>query len=234
MVTGLENTRRLVHENMLPALERCSVILSRFSGIAKFQSSNDTLGFSSHQISLIVDTVACLHLVSSKILIQVVDELELFAAFSSWLRHEIDRLASDSSVSPKDDDLEKEASIEHSKVLSYLQTCMTSSPLEVYLGDNTSDDYKNGWQVEQNLPMFDILDKQLRKQESGLPYMKALPRVELLCGYLTSQAKVVFGQIANAEKRNVIFGMPQQVGVVKDEKLVDMRLSTAVSQLTFW
>ncbi|CAG8955064.1 hypothetical protein HYFRA_00007078 [Hymenoscyphus fraxineus] len=227
VVTGLENTRRLVHENMLPALERCSVILSRFSGIAKFQSSNDTLGFSSHQISLIVDTVACLHLVSAKILLQVVDELELFGAFSSWLRHEIDKLASDSSVAAKDDDLEKEASIEHSKVLLYLQNCMTSSPLEVYLGDNTSDEYKNGWQqVEENLPIYEILDKQLRKQESGLPYLKALPRVELLCNYLNKQAKVVFSQIANAEKRNVIFGTPQQVGVIADEKLIDMRLST--------
>lgn len=222
-----------MHENLLPALERCTVILSRFSGIAKFQSPNETVGFTSHQISLILDTVACLHLLASKILIQVVDELDLFSAFSFWLRNEIDRLASDSSDSPKDDDLEKEASIDHSKVLLYLQTCMTTSPLEIYFGDTTPDDYNNSWnQAEQGLPMFDILDKQLQKQERGLPFMKALPRVELVCRHLTAQAKAIFDQIAEAEKRNVLFGNAQPLGMAQDDQLMDMRLCSTVGSLT--
>lgn len=226
MVTGLENLRRLVHENMLPALERCSVILSRFTGIAKFQGQNDTVGFSSQQIGLILDTVACLHLVASKILIQVIDELDLFSAFSSWLRFEIDRLASDAATTPKDDELEKEATIDHSKVLLYLQGCMSSSPLEVYLGDSTSEDYSHGWNnTEQGLPMFDLLDKQLQKQEKGFPYNKPLPRVELLCKYLSRQAKAVFGQIAEAEKRNVLLGSPQEVGVAANNGPIDMKMS---------
>ncbi|RDL40755.1 WD40 repeat-like protein [Venustampulla echinocandica] len=230
VVSGLENLRRLVHENMLPALERCTVILSRFSGIAKFQSPNETVGFSSHQISLIIDTLACLHLLSSKILVQVVDELDLFSAFSLWLRNEIDRLASDSSDSPKEDDLEKEASIDHSKVLLYLQTCMTTSPLEVYFGGSTPDDYSSSWnQAEQGLPMFDILDKQLQKQEAGLPFMRALPRVELVCKHLTGQAKAIFDQIAEAEKRNVLFGKAQLVGIAQDDQLMDMRLCSTTN-----
>lgn len=229
-MTGLENLKRLVHENMLPALERCSVILSRFSGIAKFQGPNDTVGFSSQQISLIMDTVACLHLIGSKILIQVVDELDLFSAFSSWLRFEIDRLASDASTTPKDDELEKEATIDHSKVLLYLQNCMTASPLEVYLGDCTSEDYNHGWnQAEQGLPMFDLLDKQLQKQEKGLSYMKPLPRVELLCKYLSMQAKTIFGQIAEAEKRNVLLGYPQEVGVAENDGPKDVGMSKTKS-----
>lgn len=213
-----------MHENLLPALERCSVILSRFSGIAKFQGPNDTVGFSSQQISLIMDTVACLHLVASRILIQVVDELDMFGAFSTWLRFEIDRLASDSSTNPvKDDELEKEAMINHSKVLFYLQKCMTSSPLEVFLGDCTSEDYSHGWaHAEQGLPMFDLLSKQLEKQEKSQPYMKPLPRVELLCKFLSRQAQTIFGQIAEAEKRNVLLGHLQEVGVAETEGPMDM------------
>ncbi|KAH8665010.1 anaphase-promoting complex, cyclosome, subunit 4-domain-containing protein [Tricladium varicosporioides] len=238
VVTGLENIRRLIHENMLPALERCSVILSRFSGIAKFQGDDDSVGFSSHQISLIVDTVACLHLVSSKILLQVIDELDLFAAFSSWLRYEIDRLGSD-STSARDDDLEKEAAIDHNKVLLYLQNCMTTSSLEVYFGNLASDDVDNDWtQAEQGLPMFDLLDKQISKQEQGLPYMKGLPRVELLCKFLSRQAQSVFSQIAEAEKRNVLFGQRQEIGTAENDDLTDMRLtilskSSCVAHLAF-
>jgi anaphase-promoting complex subunit 4 len=215
---------------MLPALERCSVILSRFAGIAKFQGLNDTVGFSSQQISLIMDTVACLHLISAKILIHVVDELDLFVSFSAWLRYEIDRLASDASSSSNDEAADKEASIDHSKVLLYLQTAMTTSSLATFFGDSSSEDYKNGWNhAEQGLLMFDLLDKQLQKQEQGLPYMKPLPRVELLCTFLSRQASSVFSQIAEAEKRNVLFGKANEIGSAQSDAPMDMRMNRIVS-----
>lgn len=217
---------------MLPALNRCSVILSRFAGLAKFQGTNDTVGFTTQQISLIMDTVACLHFVSSKILIQVVDELDLFTAFSGWVRYEIDRLASDSSASPEDDKIEKEASIDHSKVLLYLQTTMTTSPLAMYFDDSLLEGHNNDWKnAEQGLPMYDLLDKQLQKQERGVPYLKTLPRVELLSKFLARQASIIFGQIAEAEKRNVLFGKVQEVGVTESGGPVDMRMSAVVSHL---
>jgi anaphase-promoting complex subunit 4 len=230
VTTGLENLRRLVHENMLPALDRCSVILSRFAGIAKFQGSNETVGFTIQQINLITDTIACLHLISSKILVQVVDELDLFAAFSSWVRYEIDRLASDSLASPDDEKVEKEASIDHSKVLLYLQTAMTNSPLAMFFDDSPPEDRDNSWSyAEQGLPMYEFLDKQLQKQERGAPYLKTVPRVDLLCKLLARQASTVFAQIAEAEKRNVIFGKVCEIGLAETAGPVDMRMSTVVS-----
>jgi anaphase-promoting complex subunit 4 len=222
---------RLVHENMLPALERCSVILSRFTGIAKFQGNNNTEGFSSHQTGLIMDTVACLHLVSSRILIHGVDELDTFSAFSSWLRYEIDRLASDPSNSGNEEISDKEALIDHSKVLRYLQSNMISSPLGVFFSEVTADDYNDWSHAEQGLPMFDILEKELGKQEQGLPYLKPLPRVELLCKYLTRQANTVFNQIAEAEKRNVLFGKAIELVKPQDGLPMDMRMSPKVSEL---
>ncbi|KAH7418296.1 anaphase-promoting complex, cyclosome, subunit 4-domain-containing protein [Cadophora sp. MPI-SDFR-AT-0126] len=224
VTTGLENLRRLVHENMLPALERCSIILSRFLGIVKFQGSNSSMGFTSQQINLVMDTVACLHLVSSKILIQVVDELELFSSFSTWLRHEIDRLASDSSLA--NEDVEKESSIDHGKVLLYLQTIMTSSPLTTYLDDSPLKDDNETWSHSKyGLPIFDLLDNELQKQERGLPYIQPLPRVDLLCTFFQQQAHSIFGHIAEAEKRNVLFGKPQNVGIVEADGPIDMRMS---------
>ncbi|KAJ5038336.1 uncharacterized protein L3040_007202 [Drepanopeziza brunnea f. sp. 'multigermtubi'] len=225
VTTGLENLRRLVHENMLPALERCSIILSRLLGIVKFQGSNSSMGFTTRQINLIMDTIACLHLVCSKILIQVIDDLELFASFSTWLRFEIDKLASNSSASPNEDTAEKESSIDHSKVLLYLQTSLKSSPLALYFNDSPSEDQKDNWSHSTyGLPMFDLLDSQIQNQEKGRPHIKPLPRVDLLCNYLDEQARVIFGQIAEAEKRNVLFGKPQSIGFVEDGGPMDMRM----------
>lgn len=189
------------------------------------------MGFTAHQIHLIMDTVACLRLVSSKILIQVIDELELFASFSTWLRFEIDRLASDSSAAPSEDMVEKESSIDHSKVLLYLQTVMTSSPLGIYLNNLPSEQDSDGWNHSTyGLPMFELLDGQIQKQEQGRLHIKSLPRIDLLCGLLDQQAHVMFGQIAEAEKRNVLFGKPQQVASVDDAVSMDMRMSKNVRQ----
>jgi anaphase-promoting complex subunit 4 len=229
---GLENLKRLVHENMLPALERCSVILSRFAGIAKFQGSDDTVGFSNHQIGLMMDTVACLNLVYSKILIQVVDELDLFSSFSAWLRFEIDRLVSDPSLSSTNEEgAEKEGPIDHTKVLLYLQTTMTTSPLAVYFGPVSETETGDLVHEEQGLPMFNLLDVQLQKQEQGLPYMKHLPRVDFLSNILSQQATTIFGQIAEAEKRNVLFGKATELGSIESGTAFDMKMSPIVCNL---
>jgi anaphase-promoting complex subunit 4 len=231
VICGLENIKRILHENMLPALERCSVILSRFAGIAKFQGSDDTVGFSNHQIGLIMDTLACLNLVYSKILMQVVDELDLFSSFSAWLRYEIDRLVSDPSQSSTSEEAaEKEGSIDHSKVLLYLQTIMKTSPLAVYFGPFSSEaEADRDWVHEKHShPMFNLLDSQLQKQEQGLPYMEHLPRVDFLFDVLSRQATSIFGQIAEAEKRNVLFGKPEELRGIESGGVLDMKMSPIV------
>jgi anaphase-promoting complex subunit 4 len=231
VVTGLENMKRLLHENLLPALERCSVILSRFAGIAKFQESDDIVGFSSHQISLIMDTLACLNLVYSKILVHAVDELDLFSSFSSWLRYEIDRLVSDPSQSSTGEEgPEQEGSIDHSKVLLYLQTAMTTSPLAVYFTTISSDagagdDWARG---DHGLSLFNSLDSQLQKQEQGLPYASHLLQVDFLFNVLSRQTTTIFGQIAEAEKRNVLFGKAEELHGIESSAVLDMKMSPKV------
>ncbi|KAI9735322.1 MAG: hypothetical protein M1818_006517 [Claussenomyces sp. TS43310] len=223
VTSGLENLRKLVHENMLPALERCSVILSRLAGIAKYQGSNNTVGFSSQQISLVIDTVSCLTLVSARILTYTVDEIDLFGAFSTWLRHEIDRLTSSGTSAASDDLAENEAMIDHGKVLLYIQTAMNNSKLAAFFQDATSEDYQSQWDgVEQELPMFELLDSQLRKHDDGQSYLEGLPKVNSVCKYLERQANVVFQQIAESERRNVIFGRPVQLGTDGADVLKDM------------
>jgi anaphase-promoting complex subunit 4 len=223
----MENLRRLIHESMLPALERCSVILSRFAGIAKFQDTNAAVGFSTQQIGLMMDTIACIHLVCRSILIQVVDELEHFIPFSAWLRYEIERLASDSMSSP-DDVTDKEASIDHSKVLLYLSKIMTANPLSIFFADPTSED-ENLWaHVEQGVPMFELVNKQLDKQERHVSCTPNLVRVDHLCTHLTQQANSVFAQVAETEKRNVHFGEAQDIGLPQANGPIDMKIGKAV------
>jgi anaphase-promoting complex subunit 4 len=211
VTSGLENLRSLVHENMIPALERCDIILSRLIGLARFHDLGDSMDLAPPQISRLMDIVSCLVLVCHKILLLVMEELESFAVFSSWLRLEIDKLAA-SSIS--EELLEKEAAMDHAKVLAYIEQYLTTSPLGLYFDDVGKDDYTNDWKhADDGASLLDLLDKQIKRHESGQPHMKALPRVDFLVNYLTSRAGTIFKNIAEAEKRSVRFGQPTRLEI---------------------
>jgi anaphase-promoting complex subunit 4 len=207
---------------MIPALERAAIILSRLLGLARFHSTKDSIGFNAAQITKLMDIVSCLTLVSHKILLLTMEELELFSTFSSWLRFEIDKLAS-SSVS--EDISEKEATLDNSRVLTYIQQYLTTSPLALYLDEVAQDDYTNDWQhAEDGLSLLDMLDKQLQRHESGQPCMRALPHLEFLVNYLTSRSNAVFSSIAESQKRSVRMGRETKLDIGSSISKYDVRM----------
>ncbi|KAI5928736.1 anaphase-promoting complex component Cut20/Apc4 [Camillea tinctor] len=223
VVSGLQALRGLVHENFLPVLERIGIILSRLLGIARFHESTAEIGFSSIQITNIMDIVSCLMLVGNKILLFVMEELELFNSFSIWLRHEIDRLASSSST---DELSEKEATMEHGKVLAYIQQYMPASPLRHYLNNVSAEDSdRDRQQAESGSSLLDLLGKQIKKQEAGQPDTGAFSQVEFLCGHLERKANAVFEGIAEAEKRSVRFGQPTKIELPCKVSKFDVKMS---------
>ncbi|KAI2780027.1 anaphase-promoting complex, cyclosome, subunit 4-domain-containing protein [Daldinia loculata] len=223
VLSGLHALRSLVHENFLPALERVGIILSRLLGIARFHDSKEEPGFTSAQITRVMDIVSCLMLVGNKILLIVMEELELFQSFSIWLRHEIDRLAAPSAVEELS---EKEATMEHGKVLAYIQQYMAASPLRYHLSNvpgESSD--RSRRQAEGGSSLLELLSKQLNKLDTKQPDDDAFAQVEFLCGYLDSKASAIFEGIAEAEKRSVRFGQPTAIELDSSIVKIDVIMS---------
>ncbi|KAK3939910.1 anaphase-promoting complex, cyclosome, subunit 4-domain-containing protein [Diplogelasinospora grovesii] len=215
VVSSLQNLRALVHENFLPALERCVVILSRLLGIVRFYDTRENFGFTAAQITRLIDIVSCLTVVGHRILRTIIDELDYFAVFSTWFRLEIDRQSSPSTAN--DELTEKEATLDHAMVLEYLSTYLTSSPLDMHFDEVTQEDYTKERKLVEDGPgtssLLELLKKQLEKQEEGQSYMKALPHVEFLVTYLNSRASGVFQGIAEDKRRNVRFGPPTTLSI---------------------
>ncbi|KAI3337047.1 anaphase-promoting complex, cyclosome, subunit 4-domain-containing protein [Xylariaceae sp. AK1471] len=228
VVTGLQALRSLVHENFLPALERISIILSRLLGIARFHESKAEFGFTSAQIMKVMDIVSCLMLVGNKILLFVMEELELFHAFSIWLRHEIDQLASSSIT---EELTEKEATMEHGNILAYIQQYMPASPLQYYLSNVTTEDAERDRRLaDGGSSLKELLGKQIKRQESGQPETGSYPQVEFLCKYLDSQATSVLEGIAEAERRSVRFGQPTKIVLDRNISHFDIRVSATQAE----
>ncbi|KAI0971677.1 anaphase-promoting complex, cyclosome, subunit 4-domain-containing protein [Xylaria arbuscula] len=222
VVTGLQALRSLVHENFLPALERVSIILSRLLGIARFHESKAEIGFTNAQVMKVMDIVSCLTLVGNKILLLVMEELELFHAFSIWLRHEIDRLAS----STAEDLTDRDAIIEHGKILAYIQQYMSASPLRYYLSSVTAEDVERDRRLaDSGSSLLELLGKQIRRQERSQPDAGSYPQVEFLCKYLDSQTINVLEGIAEAERRSVRFGQATKIVLDNNVLRFDVHMS---------
>ncbi|KAI1376808.1 anaphase-promoting complex, cyclosome, subunit 4-domain-containing protein [Hypoxylon crocopeplum] len=226
--SGLQALRTLVHENFLPALERIGIILSRLLGIARFHESKAEIGFTNAQITRVMDIVSCLMLVGNKILLVVMEELELFQSFSIWLRNEIDRLASSSLT---DELTDKEAMMEHGKILAYIQQYMAASPLRHHLSTTPADHSEGGrQQAESGTSLLDLLSKQLKKQDAGKPDEGIFAQIDFLCGYLESKAGAVFEGIAEAEKRSVRFGQPTAIELESAISKFDVMMSATFQE----
>ncbi|PTB62161.1 hypothetical protein BBK36DRAFT_8547 [Trichoderma citrinoviride] len=219
VVSGLEGLRSLVHQHFLPALERCAIILSRLRGLARFHSDREDIGLSVPHLNRVLDIVSCLTLVGHKVLIHTMDELQHFSAFSAWLRFQIDQLAAGGGPggggTANDELTDKEAMMDHTKVLTYIERYLTNSPLDIFLDEVTKDDYASDWTFIDDGPssLLDVLDKQLKKHEAGQPSMKALPHVDFLVNYATTWSNRIFGSVAEAKRRSVRFGTPLKLAI---------------------
>ncbi|KAF4989072.1 hypothetical protein FDECE_14824 [Fusarium decemcellulare] len=230
VMAGLENLRGIIHENFLPALDRCAVILSRLRGLAQFHDTRDDIGFSVIQINRLMGIISSLSLVGHKILIHVMDELENFTAFSTWLRFQIDRLASSSSMG--EELTEKEATMDNGKVLTYIEHYLIDSSLKAFFDDIQKEDYEADWaHIEDGPALLDTLDEQLTKSATGQPSMKALPHVEFLVAYASDWANRIFKGIAEAKKRSVRFGKPIRLMAEHPISLMDMRVCKMKNQI---
>lgn len=222
MVSGLEALRSLVHENFLPALDRCNIILSRLRGLAQFHDARDDIGFSVTQIQRVMDIVSSLSLVGHAILVDVMDELEHFNVFSGWMRFQIDRLA---STSANDELSEKEATMDNGKVITYLQRYLMGNPLSIFFDDTTEEDYAAGSKhVDESPKVLEMVDKQLNKPDASKAGFNALPRVDFLVRCVTDWSNRIFNDIAEAKKRSVHFGKPVKLSSGRPVKGMDMKM----------
>lgn len=173
-----------------------------------------------------MDIVACLTLVGHRVLLVVMDELEHFSAFSRWLRFTIDRLASSSAES--EELSEKEATMDISKVLTYIERYLTDSPLRLFLGEMAGEGRDADWRIiEDGTPdLVGMLSAQLDKHDKGKPQgqdaMKALPHVEFLVDYAARWSNSLFKDIAEAKKRSVRLGKPVRLDIGHKIDKVDM------------
>ncbi|KAL8930034.1 MAG: hypothetical protein Q9172_000119 [Xanthocarpia lactea] len=188
---GYESVRRLTHENLLPALDRLSVLISRLR----------------------------------------VSELHQFAAFSTWLRHEIEKQAADPTSASAQEIAEKDMSFDHSSILEYIQGAMQHTQMLAYTANEGDGGHPGDLEAEGGL-LFELYKKQMNNESSGPRSQRRLPGIAGLIEHFEKQSGVFFEHISETQRRNVQIGVPTSLGV-GDPTCADARMVDEVGTNSF-
>jgi len=238
VTSGLESLRSLLHENLLPALDRAAIILSRLKGLAQFHTSRSDMGLSVPLLTRLGDIIGSLTLVGHRTLLIVMEELELFTSFSTWLRLQIDLLASTSS-SASDELAEREMMINQPAVLTYIRRYLLQSPLETFLSANDANDDGPGefpWAelaARRDGCLLDVVRDEIAKErerqeldetERQHDATSFACQARYLLQFLEREAGSLFQGVAEAQRRSVRFGDRVTVVLGGDAARVDLRM----------
>ncbi|KAL8642534.1 MAG: hypothetical protein Q9228_000798 [Teloschistes exilis] len=227
---GYETVRRLTHENLLPALDRMGVLISRLRGLSRFQPSDIMLGLSTLELDNMLDSVHCLQLVSHHLQKCVGLELQQFAHFSAWLRHEIERQAVDPGTASAQEIVDRDTDFDYGSILEYVQGAMTHSQMSIYSGSHGDTNSQLDLDAGGGL-LFELYKKGLIAVGAGYTERKHLPGLDGLVVHFQRQSDSFFEHISESQRRNVHFGIPVQLGqgvpACTDMRMVDETNSEA-------
>lgn len=123
----------LTHENLLPALDRCSIILSHLKGLAEYHEHSPVFNVPVSAFEVILNIIRCIRLLSHLVLQYASEESRQFLVFSKWLRHEIDIQASDPTSASAEETSQQDMGTDYSQLLAYIQRPMEGSKLEPFI-----------------------------------------------------------------------------------------------------
>ena len=210
MTNGYDSVRRLVHEHLIPALERLAVLASHLRGLSKSYVSNTTLGLSTSDLNSILDCVGCLQLVAHHLLRISAIEIQQFHAFAAWFHQEIGVQSSESDPS---ENMEKGPTIDYERTLAYIQGASRHSRLNDILKTTNVDDHNSRLDLAADgSSLFEFYGQKTAgaQKDSG---WQQLPGLQSLRSQLESLCNALFAKVAEAQRRNVRFGSPIDLGV---------------------
>ncbi|RMZ88517.1 hypothetical protein DV736_g4259, partial [Chaetothyriales sp. CBS 134916] len=203
----LDLIRRMASECLLPAVERCQVVLSRLEGLARFDDTASRLGLSVDDIRPIRETFDALALLCEDMLRDVCIESREFSAFIKWLKWEaeVEGFAEDSERAEE----MREAfagEAELRTVMDYIDGPVNESRVLVYVEANGSeipdDSTSTGGKVKGNDQFYSNFKRQ--RQKRGGDGDQGIPKLGALIRRLRSKTDIFLQHVAESLRKSLL------------------------------
>lgn len=222
VTTSLTTLLAIVHENLIPAIDRCSIIISRLRGLAEFHQDRDwifTCALSDFSNTL--DVLKCMRLLAHTVLLYAAEEKRQFNQFSKWLRFVIDFEATEPESQSRQEMETRDSGTDVMQVLEYIQFGLTNSELKPYLkpaeGKGKSESYED-------------TKKAVEVLKEGGGYKEDAVCLENVLGYFKESVTGLLRQVSLWQEGNIrMDGGIVLEDATTDDAVVDMRMVFEVS-----
>lgn len=133
VTTSLTTLQALIHENLVPALDRTSTVISRLRGLAMYHDSDWIFSGPATQFTALLDVLKNMRLLAHTTLSYVADEKRQFLAFSRWLRFVIDFEATEPDSQSRAEMEGRDSGVDVGLVLEYVRHGLQQSSLKPFL-----------------------------------------------------------------------------------------------------
>ena len=224
VLVGLETMRRIMHECLLPALERCQVVLSRLEGMSRFHKAAVVLGLDTKTLTSVRDTVDCLNLLSHDLLKVVGKEIHEFTAFLKWIRLECEIQGLEVGSERAEELREGSDAIEYRVVLDYVSGAMCRSGTLKYVRQTVAgkdtDTSSTSIQPKDDTDYCEAYKKARRSPEAAT----MLPKLDDLITRLKRQCALVFDKIAETLRKSILHSYVCSLPKQCDPEVMDLRI----------
>ncbi|KAF1942916.1 hypothetical protein EJ02DRAFT_502472 [Clathrospora elynae] len=123
----------LMHENLIPALDRCSIVVSRLRGLAQFHDREWIFSGPIQDFTALLEVLKNMRLLAHTSLLYAGEEKKQFHAFSKWLRFTIDFEATGLESQSRGEMESRDAGVDVGQVLQYIEFGLMKSDLAPFL-----------------------------------------------------------------------------------------------------
>ncbi|KAK8233790.1 anaphase-promoting complex, cyclosome, subunit 4-domain-containing protein [Phyllosticta capitalensis] len=215
---GYTKVLEMTHENLLPALDRCSIVVSMLRGLASYTGSSSIINVAPQDLTEILDTVRSLRLLGHNILVYAGEERRQFVEFSKWLRHEIDTQAAEPAPQATEE-TEKDAGVDFGQLFAYIQRTLKESRLTPFLRRQQDlGDFRLG------VLEYEIVKNNLKRHKMGLHIEQGSLCTSSVTQLLQTQCDKLFAQITAWQAANCSLSCGLFLEAEKPSETSDMRM----------
>ncbi|KAJ9616326.1 hypothetical protein H2200_000044 [Cladophialophora chaetospira] len=222
----LEVVRRMTSECLLPALERCLVVLSRLDGLARFGPTSTKLGLDEKGIRKVRETADAMGLLTEDLLLDVGIEMREFASFIKWLKWECEVEALEEG-SERAEELRESwtGEAELKTVLEYVDGALKESRLKKYLVREGKEEDTGAFSFTSfdGDPDIGFYAEYTKRRASGAKDKK-MPTLGHLIERLQKQSEAVFAQIAETFRKSILATYLTELPLQCDCDKLDLRI----------
>ncbi|KAF1837407.1 hypothetical protein BDW02DRAFT_543989 [Decorospora gaudefroyi] len=216
----------LVHENLIPALDRCSLVLSRLRGLSAMHDQDWIFSGPQSDFSALLDALRKMRLLAHTALLYAAEEKRQFGCFSRWLRFMIDYQATELESQSRLEMENRDPGVDVGLVLQYIECGLTKSDLIPFF---RLEGQLGGVGERGEVVSYDETRRAVEVGREGGGYREDALCLERVLGQLGEGVRALLRQVSGWQESNILMGggvvleessAADEMGIVGDMRMV--------------